>query len=152
MSEEEIVTIDRISSTLGGIPVFEVSCAFGDETMPIILGENTLDDVRAFASSVEAKVAFVQYDYIEPDVMKIDVDDIEMDGLFGDCADAAETMIGEHNAYIETIDCSKPYAMAVFVLFQGQAFGMQVFDEEIDYNALRTEDEFLLELMDVLCP
>lgn len=151
MSEEGIVTIDRIDSILGGIPVFEVSNAFGDETMPIILGENTLDDVRAFATSIETKATFVQYDYIEPEMMILDTEDLDMEALFGENADAAKSMIDEHNAYIESVDWSKPYAMAVFVLFQGQAFGMQVFDEEVDYDALSTADEFLMDLIDVLC-
>lgn len=150
MSDEEIVTIDRIDSTLGGIPVFEVCNAFGDESMPVILGDNTLDDVRAFATSIEAKAAFVQYDYIDPEDLVLDPEDLDMEILFGENAEAAESMINEHNAYIESVDWSKPYAMAVFVLYEGQAFGMQVFDEEVDYDALTTPEEFLMDLLDVL--
>lgn len=150
MSDEEIVTIDRIDSILGGIPVFEVCNAFGDESMPVILGENTLDDVRAFATSIEAKAAFVQYDYIDPEDLVLDPEDLDMEILFGENAEAAESMIREHNAYIESVDWSKPYAMAVFVLYEGQAFGMQVFDEEVDYDTLTTPEEFLMDLLDIL--
>ena len=150
MSDEEIVTIDRIDSILGGIPVFEVCNAFWDESMPVILGENTLDDVRAFATSIEAKAAFVQYDYIDPEDLILDAEDLDMEAMFGENADAARTMIDEHNAYIESVDWSRPYAMAVFVLYQGQAFGMQVFDDEVDYDALTTPEEFLMDLLDVL--
>lgn len=130
------------------IPVYEVSEAFDEFEAPVILGANTLEDLKAFAKDVGAKVVLVQYDYTDEDELYVDVPDDALEGLFGDRADEARERIFDHNTAILDEDWEAPYAVTAFVMYEGSAFGIRVFNEVYDENLLIEPEEFMVDLMD----
>lgn len=130
------------------IPVYEVSEAFDEFEAPVILGANTLEDLKTFAKDVGAKVVLVQYDYTDEDELYVDVPDDALEGLFGDRADEARERIFDHNTAILDEDWEAPYAVTAFVMYEGSAFGIRVFNEVYDESLLIEPEEFMVDLMD----
>ncbi len=130
------------------IPVYEVSEAFDEFEAPVILGANTLEDLKAFAKDVGAKVVLVQYDYTDEDELYVDVPDDALDGIFGDKADEARERIFDHNTAILDEDWEAPYAVTAFVMYEGSAFGIRVFNEVYDQDLLVEPEDFMVDLMD----
>lgn len=130
------------------IPVYEVSEAFDEFEAPVILGANTLEDLKAFAKDVGAKVVLVQYDYTDEDELYVDVPDEALEGLFGDRADEARERIFDHNTAILDEDWEAPYAVTAFVMYEGSAFGIRVFNEVYDENLLVEPEDFMVDLLD----
>ncbi len=130
------------------IPVYEVSEAFDEFEAPVILGANTLEDLKTFAKDVGAKVVLVQYDYTDEDELYVDVPDDALEGLFGDRTDEARERIFDHNTAILDEDWEAPYAVTAFVMYEGSAFGIRVFNEVYDESLLIEPEEFMVDLMD----
>lgn len=130
------------------IPVHEVTEAFDEFEAPVILGQNTIEDLKAFAADVGSKVVLVQYDYTDEDELFIDIDDDALEGLFGENAEQAEEIICEHNDAILEEDWDAPYAMSAFVMYEGSAFGIRVFNDAYDGDLLIDPEDFLVCLMD----
>ena len=130
------------------IPVHEVSEAFDEFEAPIILGGNTVEDLKAFADDVGSKVVLVQYDYTDEDELYVDIEDEALEGLFGDKADEARERIFEHNTAILDEDWEAPYAMSAFVMYEGSAFGIRVFNDVYDGDLLVDPDDFIVYLLD----
>lgn len=130
------------------IPVYEVLEAFDEFEAPVILGANTLEDLKAFAKDVGAKVVLVQYDYTDEDELYVDVPDDALDGIFGDKADEARERIFDHNTAILDEDWEAPYAVTAFVMYEGSAFGIRVFNEVYDQDLLVEPEDFMVDLMD----
>ncbi len=130
------------------IPVHEVSEAFGAYECPIILGGNTVEDLKAFSKDVGSKVVLVQYDYTDEDELCVDISDEAIESLFGENANDAKDYIMNHNENIMSEDWSAPYAMAAFVMYEGSAFGIKVFNEAYDEEFLVEPEDFLACLLD----
>ncbi|MBQ8178881.1 MAG: hypothetical protein IJ026_00330 [Candidatus Methanomethylophilaceae archaeon] len=129
-----------------GVRAFEVSDAFGEGEGPVIVGDNTLEDVRDLAEAVGAKVVFVEYDYIEPEDLVVNPEDFDLEEIFGDDAEEAERTILEHNDTIIAQDWDEPYAMTVFIMHEGHPFGMQVISEEFDEFLVSCPAEYVSEI------
>ena len=132
------------------IPVHEVSEAFDEFEAPIILGGNTIEDLKAFAEDVGSKVVLVQYDYTDEDELYVDIEDEALEGLFGEKADEARERIFDHNTAILDEDREAPYAVSAFVMYEGSAFGIRVFNDVYDGDLLVDPEDFLVYLMDEL--
>ena len=132
------------------IPVHEVSEAFNEFEAPIILGGNTIEDLKAFAEDVGSKVVLVQYDYTDEDELYVDIEDEALEGLFGEKADEARERIFDHNTAILDEDWEAPYAVSAFVMYEGSAFGIRVFNDVYDGDLLVDPEDFLVYLMDEL--
>lgn len=130
------------------VPVHEVSEAFDEFEAPIILGSNTVEDLKAFARDVGSKVILVQYDYTDEDELYVDIDDESLNSLYGDNADEARERIFDHNTAILDEDWEAPYAMSAFVMYEGSAFGIRIFNEVYDGDLLVDPDDFLVYLLD----
>lgn len=130
------------------VPVHEVSEAFDEFEAPIILDSNTVEDLKAFARDVGSKVILVQYDYTDEDELYVDIDDESLNSLFGDNADEARERIFDHNTAILDEDWEAPYAMSAFVMYEGSAFGIRIFNEVYDGDLLVDPDDFLVYLLD----
>ena len=128
--------------------VHEVSEAFDEFEAPIILGSNTVEDLKAFARDVGSKVILVQYDYTDEDELYVDIDDESLNSLYGDNADEARERIFDHNTAILDEDWEAPYAMSAFVMYEGSAFGIRIFNEVYDGDLLVDPDDFLVYLLD----
>ena len=132
------------------IPVHEVSEAFDEFEAPIILGGNTIEDLKAFAEDVGSKVVLVQYDCTDEDELYVDIEDEALEGLFGEKADEARERIFDHNTAILDEDWEAPYAVSAFVMYEGSAFGIRVFNDVYDGDLLVDPEDFLVYLMDEL--
>ena len=132
------------------IPVHEVSEAFDEFEAPIILGGNTIEDLKAFAEDVGSKVVLVQYDYTDEDELYVDIEDEALEGLFGEKADEARERIFDHNTAILDEDWEAPCAVSAFVMYEGSAFGIRVFNDVYDGDLLVDPEDFLVYLMDEL--
>lgn len=130
------------------VPVHEVSEAFDEFEAPIILSSNTVEDLKAFARDVGSKVILVQYDYTDEDELYVDIDDESLNSLYGDNADEARERIFDHNTAILDEDWEAPYAMSAFVMYEGSAFGIRIFNEVYDGDLLVDPDDFLVYLLD----
>ena len=78
----------------------------------------------------------------------MDVSDEALEGLFGDKADEARERIFEHNTAILDEDWEAPYAMSAFVMYEGSAFGIRVFNDVYDGDLLVDPDDFIVYLLD----
>ena len=79
------------------IPLMEVDLAFGPEDGPIIVGRNDFDSFNKLIDTIGAKMAFVQYDWILPPGMCVDMEEYDIDELFGEdtlCFGLANDAIG----------------------------------------------------------
>ena len=132
------------------IPVHEVSEAFDEFEAPIILGGNTIEDLKAFAEDVGSKVVLVQYDYTDEDELYVDIEDEALEGLFGEKADEARERIFDHNTAILDEDGEAPYAVSAVVMYEGSAVGIRVFNDVYDGDLLGDPEDFLVYLMDEL--
>ena len=130
------------------IPVYEVSEAIDLYEAPVILGNNTVEDLKAFAQDVGSKVILVQYDYTDEDELYVDISEEAIESLFGDHADEAKDCIVDHNDDVMAEDWSAPYAMNAFVMYEGSAFGIKVYNECYSDDLLIEPEDFLTCLLD----
>lgn len=148
--EDTILVTDALEQQIG-LPVHEVSEAFDEYGGPIILGGNTLEDLKSFIETVEPKTVLVQYDYTDEDELIVDVEDDVLQDLFGDDGwKDARSFIDGHNGRIMVEDWDAPYAMNAFVMYEGQPFGVRIYNETYDDDLLIEPDDFIADMLDGL--
>lgn len=146
MSDTFLVT-DAIAEKFD-IPVQEVSGMFDDYESPFILGRNTVDDLKAFADAVGSKVVLVEYNYVDGEELIVDISDEALEGLFGEGAGEAADIIAEHNDAIMAEDWEAPYAVNVFVMHEGQPFGIKVYNDVYEDDLLIDPEDYIVCLLD----
>ncbi|MBQ8180090.1 MAG: hypothetical protein IJ026_06620 [Candidatus Methanomethylophilaceae archaeon] len=130
------------------IPVYEVSLAFGEDECPIIIGDNTLEELVSFSKSVGAKTVMVQYDYVDPEDLVVNIEEETLQALFGEDADSARVKIRDHNRDIIVEDWDAPYAMNVFVMHEGHPFGVRLYNEVYADAPLIDPEEFVMDMLE----
>ncbi|MBP3386062.1 MAG: hypothetical protein J6K69_04330 [Candidatus Methanomethylophilaceae archaeon] len=131
------------------IPLMEVDLAFGPEDGPIIVGRNDFDSFNKLIDTIGAKMAFVQYDWILPPGMCVDMEEYDIDELFGeDDAEAIKAIVQERNDLLNALgDDLLQYRACVFVMHEGQAFGIERYIDGFEEDFLMEPEEFLTELL-----
>ena len=145
--ENTILVTDALRDEVG-LPVHEVSEAFGEYGGPIILGANTLDDLKSFIETVDARLVLVQYDYTCEDELLVRVEDDMLQGMFGDEWENAREYIDEHNSQVLEEDWDAPYAMNAFVMYEGHPFGVRIFNDTYDDDLLIEPEDFISDMLD----
>ena len=145
---EQSILVTEALADLFDIPVHEVSEAIDIYESPVILGNNTVEDLKAFAKDVGSKVVLVQYDYADEDELCVEISDEAIEALFGKNANDAKDYIMNHNENIMSEDWSAPYAMVAFVMYEGSAFGIKVYNESYDDELLIEPEDFIACLLD----
>ena len=147
MSECPIPTVDEIRKEID-IPVFEV---FGDLDPldgPVIVENNDMDALKAFAKAVGAKVILVQYDYAYMSDYLIDETPYELDSLL----DPDEVAEISDNIYARNCDVrdyfqdeyeGEPIGCSIYVNYEGTAYGIYIEDAEMLDAIGETPDEFV---------
>lgn len=151
MKSSVIPTMEDIASR-SAVPVFEVSCALEWMQGPVQVGSNDIDSVLRFAEAVGARVLLVQYDYPEFDDYYVDPDAYRLDEMFAEeCEDQVYDAIEERNdeidEYLDKDYDGEPFAVSVFVSYDGRAYGMYVEDDALIEAFGETADEFMFRLM-----
>ena len=131
------------------IPVFKVEGDLEWMIGPALIGDNDCESVMEFADTVGAKAIFVQYDYPDFDDYFIDPDNEECICLFDeDDEDELYEAIEEHNdEFQDFLDKNyegEPIGCSVYVMFEGQAYGMFVMDDALLESFGEEGTEFLV--------
>lgn len=118
------------------IPVFKVDGDLEWMVGPALIGDNDCESVMEFADTVGSKAIFVQYDYPDFDDYFIDPDTEECIALFDeDDMDELIEAIDEHNEEVDDfLDKNydgEPIGCSIYVMFEGQAYGMFVMDDSV---------------------
>ncbi len=148
MATEGVISIEEIEKQ-SDLPVFEVSDALDWMEGPSVVGDNTLESLAGFSNAVGAKVLLVQYDYPDLTEYFVDPDDFDLDELFEDGVDDVEAAIDERNAELDGILAEydgRPWAVSVFVMYEGQPFGVFLTDNDLIDRLGETSMEFIARL------
>lgn len=147
MSECPIPAIDEIRKEMD-VPVFEV---FGDLDPldgPVIVENNDMDALKAFAKAVGAKVVLVQYDYADTSDYLIDETLYKLDTFF-DSDEVSEISDNIHARNCEVMDYfqdeyeGEPVGCSIYVNYEGTAYGIYIEDEEMLDAIGETPEEFV---------
>ncbi len=148
MSRSPIPTMDDIRAKTN-LPVFKVEGDLEWMDGPVLVRNNDLDSVTAFAEAVGAKVLLVQYDYPDFDDYFIDPEEYDLIDLFGEeMEDAILEAIEERNDevedYLEKEYDNEPIGCSVYVMYDGAPYGMFIEDDALIEEFGETNDEFIV--------
>ncbi len=134
------------------IPVFEVTDDLPELEGPSVIGSNDMDSLLSFAMAVDAKVIFVQYDYLDMTDYIVDPADYSFDEVF----DEDETLdvmheIYEHNQDVcelfDSDDANRPVACSIYVMYEGSPYGIFCEDIELIESFGETADEYMTQVL-----
>ena len=134
---------------MAGIPVFKVEENLEWLAGPALIGDNDIESVMEFADVVGAKALFVQYDYPDFDDYFIDPDGEDCITLFDeddeeDLLDAIEEHNDDFQDFLDENYDGERLACSVYVMYEGQAFGMFVLDDALLESFGEDGGEFLV--------
>ena len=125
--DSRMPSADEIRSTMDGFTVQEVSGRFPDL---FILGGNTLDDLKSFASSIGESVVFMEREYVDRESLLIQPEtllDLPLEILGGVQLDSHR-----FNRDLCAMDLSSPVETILFVVYRGREFGVRFVDGDLD--------------------
>ena len=134
------------------IPVFEVTDDLPELEGPSVIGSNDMESLLSFATAVDAKVLFVQYDYLDMMDYIVDPADYSFDEIF----DEDETLDVMHEMYehnqdvcelFDSDDANKPVACSIYVMYEGSPYGIFCEDIELIESFGETADEYMTQVL-----
>ena len=120
-------TADEIRDSLDGLTVQEVS---GRRPDIFILGGNTLEDLKSFASGIGESVVFMERVYVDRDALAIRPEtllDLPLEILGGVQLDSHR-----FNRDLAAMDLSSPVEIILFAVYRGREFGIRFVDQDLD--------------------
>lgn len=111
-----------------------------------ILGNNDLEPLREFIIATGTKVAFIQFEFPDYDDYLITLTESTMPLLDSDELDEFEDLVDERNAEVlKLLDEHKdhPIICMVYVMYEGQVFGMAIPNNDLLNELGPTKDEFI---------
>lgn len=150
MSDSPIPQMKDVRA-LTDLPVFEVAGCLEWMEGPVQVEDNDIESVLEFARAVGSKVLMVQYDYPMFDDYYVDPGEYRLDELFGEeredeILDLIEERNDELDDLFDTEYDGEPIGASVFVVYEGEAYGMFVQDDALIEEFGETADEFIVRL------
>lgn len=127
---------EEIRDSLNGLTVQEVS---GRRPDIFILGGNTLEDLKAFASGIGETVVFMEREYVDRESLLIRPEtllDLPLEILGGVQLDSHR-----FNRDLGAMDLSSPVETILFVVYRGREFGISFVDADLDTFRRITPEE-----------
>ena len=127
---------EEIGDSLNGLTVQEVS---GRRPDIFILGGNTLEDLKAFASGIGETVVFMEREYVDRESLLIRPEtllDLPLEILGGVQLDSHR-----FNRDLGAMDLSSPVETILFVVYRGREFGISFVDADLDTFRRITPEE-----------